>query len=184
MNRMMSGWPTSGRKHDPLDRDGQHEHHQQRAPRTRARPATPICVQPHQRQRREHHHDALRKVEDPARPEDQHEAQRDQRIEDARHQTLPQHLQQEVRGGDHVREGLDRTDRRNSISTCLHGALTNHYPHGMRMKYTWFAASAFSVMRHPQIGVDHVLIVAHLVGRAVPDLLAVIHHHDPVARCP
>ena len=37
-------------------------------------------------------------------------------------------------------------------------------------------------MRHPQIGVDHLLIVAHLVGGAVADLAAVIHHDHAVGQ--
>jgi hypothetical protein len=47
----------------------------------------------------------LREVEDARRPEDQHEPQRDQRIEDARHEPLPDHLKEEVRRADHVGEG-------------------------------------------------------------------------------
>src|SRR6056297_1332295 len=36
------------------------------------------------------------------------------------------------------------------------------------------------IVRHPQIGIDHVLVVAHLVGRAVADLAAVVEHGDAV----
>ena len=31
-------------------------------------------------------------------------------------------------------------------------------------------------MRHPQIRIDHRLVAAHLVGRAVADLAAVVEH--------
>src|SRR6056297_2535753 len=51
----------------------------------------------------------------------------------------------------------------------------------MPTRYRQYTDMEKSVMRHPQIGVDHSLVAAHLVGRAVADLLAVIHHHDAVA---
>src|SRR6185312_8771417 len=38
------------------------------------------------------------------------------------------------------------------------------------------------LMRHSQIGVDHVAVLAHLVGPAVGDLAAVVEHHDAVAQ--
>mmetsp|Transcript_2863 Transcript_2863/g.4911 ORF Transcript_2863/g.4911 Transcript_2863/m.4911 type:complete len:324 (+) Transcript_2863:201-1172(+) len=44
------------------------------------------------------------------------------------------------------------------------------------------AAGWRSVMGHPQVGIDHFLVVAHLVRRAVPDLLAVVHHDHPVGQ--
>ncbi len=66
-----------------------------------------LLVQPDERQRREHHHDALREVEHARRLEDEHEAERDQRIEDAGDEALPERLHQEVRRVDHQHERLD-----------------------------------------------------------------------------
>ncbi len=96
MNRMMSGWFTSGRSTT-------------RSTTTASTNITPMAsssaserghahlVQADKRQRREHHHDALREVEHARRLEDQHEAQRDQRVEHARDQPFPDRLDEEIR---------------------------------------------------------------------------------------
>mmetsp|Transcript_23536 Transcript_23536/g.41576 ORF Transcript_23536/g.41576 Transcript_23536/m.41576 type:complete len:380 (-) Transcript_23536:215-1354(-) len=39
-----------------------------------------------------------------------------------------------------------------------------------------------SVMRDAQIGINHRLIAAHFIGRAITDLLAIIHDNHPVAQ--
>ena len=55
-----------------------------------------VLVEADQRQRREHHHDALREIEHAGGLEDQHEAERDQRIEHAGDQALPQRLREQI----------------------------------------------------------------------------------------
>ena len=106
INSMMSGWLTSGRSTN------------RSMPTARAymiaivaskaiHAGTPVLVQPHQRQRREHHHDALREIEDARGFVDEHEAERDQRIEHAADETLPDRLDEQVRRRDHLREGVD-----------------------------------------------------------------------------
>src|SRR6266850_6208511 len=35
-------------------------------------------------------------------------------------------------------------------------------------------------VRHPEVGVDHLLVAAHLVGRAIGELAAVVEHHHAV----
>ena len=102
-------------QHDALDRDGEHEHHADgEAEREEGReiaglhaPLAQQRVEADQRQRGEHHHDALREVEYAGRLEDQHEAERDQRIENARDQPLPQRLHQQVRRRAHLHERVD-----------------------------------------------------------------------------
>ena len=66
-----------------------------------------VRVQADQSQRREHHHDALREIEYAGGLEDQHEAERDQRIEHAGNQALPQRLHEQVGRGAHLHEGVD-----------------------------------------------------------------------------
>ena len=95
MNRMMSGWLTSGRSTTRSIADRQQEHHAERQ-RQRQQRRHALLVQADQRQRREHDHDALREIEDARGLVDQHEAERDQRVEHARDQALPQHLQEEI----------------------------------------------------------------------------------------
>ena len=93
---MMPSWLTSWRStsrsisigerdHDrrPRWRDGDPERHPLRSRRATA-------------QRGEQHHRALGEVEHARRLEDQHEAQRDQRIEHARQQAAEQHFEEET----------------------------------------------------------------------------------------
>ena len=61
-------------------------------------------MQADERQRREHHHDALGEIEHARGLEDEHEAERDQRIEDAGDEPLPDRLRQKIGRGDHLSE--------------------------------------------------------------------------------
>ena len=76
-------------QHDALDGDGEDEHDQRASSGTASSAGTPFSWRADQRQRREHHHDALREIEDARGFVDQHEAERDQRVEDAA--TRPSH---------------------------------------------------------------------------------------------
>ena len=104
-----------GPQHQPLDRDREHEHHTDSEKKRevsgdiarRDAPTPQHRVEPDQRQRGEHHHDALREIEHARRLEDQHEAERDQRIEHARDQALPQRLHQEIGRLAHLHERID-----------------------------------------------------------------------------
>ena len=66
-----------------------------------------LFVQADQRQRREHHHDALGEIEHARGLVDEHEAERDQRIKDAGDEALPDRLGQKIGRGDHLGEGVD-----------------------------------------------------------------------------
>jgi hypothetical protein len=93
-------------QHQPLNREGEAEHHGNRqCKRDIGRNA--VFMQPDQRKRREHHHDALGEIEDSGSLEDQHEAECDQRIEHAGHQALPQGLHQQIGRGAHLHERID-----------------------------------------------------------------------------
>src|SRR5882762_6002582 len=35
-------------------------------------------------------------------------------------------------------------------------------------------------VRHPEVGIDHLLVAAHFVGRAIGELAAVVEHHHAV----
>ena len=106
MNRMMSGWLTSGRSTTrSTAKASTNITTMVSASATKA--GTPSVVQADQRQRREHHHDALREIEHAGGLEDQHEAERDQRVEHAADQALPQRLHQQVRRLRHLHEGVD-----------------------------------------------------------------------------
>ena len=91
---------------EPLHAERQHAHdgdgEDEREPRRNAG-----FVEADERQGGEHHHDPLREVENAGRLEDQHEAERDQRIEDTADKALPQDLQQKVRRPRHLQEGVD-----------------------------------------------------------------------------
>ena len=119
-------------QHQPLDRHGEHEHHDD-GERERHKGRDAVLVQADQRQRGEHHHDALREIEHAGGLEDQHEAERDQRIEHARDQPIPQRLHKQIRRRAHLHEGIDedfvekvhrrslnapRRDRRRSRPDC------------------------------------------------------------------
>ena len=64
-------------------------------------------MQADQRQRREHHHDALGEIEHARGLVDEHEAEGDQRIKDAGDEPLPDRLGQKIGRGDHLGEGVD-----------------------------------------------------------------------------
>ena len=93
-------------QHQPLDAEGKDEHHPDgHRERDKGRHALP--VQPHERERREHHHDALREIEHAGRLEDQRKAERDQRVEHAGDEPLPQRLHQQVGRLPHLHERVD-----------------------------------------------------------------------------
>ena len=102
----MSGWLTRGLQHQPLDADRKPVHDGDREGEgDSCRDA--LLVQPDQGQGGEHHHDALREIEHARGLVDQHETQRDQRVEDAADKALPDRLRQKVGRGDHLRERID-----------------------------------------------------------------------------
>jgi hypothetical protein len=82
-------------QHDALDRHGQHEHHAERQNHGEESRHAHL-VEPDQRQRREHHHDALGEVEHARGLEDQHEAERDQGVEHAGDEPLPDGLGEQI----------------------------------------------------------------------------------------
>ena len=132
MNRMMSGWLTSGRstsRSTPtastnITHDGEREREERREIARPHAPAAQQRVEADQRQRREHHHDALREIEHARGLEDQHEAERDQRIEHAGDEPFPQRLHQQVRAPcAHLHERIDEDSCRGasidrSLSQC------------------------------------------------------------------
>jgi hypothetical protein len=101
-------------QHDALDRRPRAANITPSVRMTARKAGTPFLVESDQRQRREHHHDALREVEHAGRLEDQHEAERDQRVEHAGDEALPDRLGEQVRRLDHL---LER-DRRRSYTAC------------------------------------------------------------------
>ena len=151
ISRMMSGWLTSGPQHQPLDRDREPVHDGDREDQ-RDPGGDALFMQADQRQRREHHHDALGEIEHARGLVDEHEAERDQRIEDAADEALPDRLRQKIGRGDHLGERVDEDGVQE-----VHG-----------------------LTPHAEIGVDDLLIRLDGVGDAVGDLAAVIEHHDPV----
>ena len=64
-------------------------------------------IEADQCERGEHHHDALREVEYAGCLEDQHEAERDQRVQNAGNQPLPQRLHQQIRRRAHLHERIE-----------------------------------------------------------------------------
>jgi hypothetical protein len=94
-------------QHDALDREGERQHDAEReTERHECRHA--LLMQTDQRQDREHHHDALGEVEHARRLEDEHVAKRNQRVENAGDEALPQGLDQEVRRRAHLHERIDQ----------------------------------------------------------------------------
>ena len=107
---------------DPLDQDGEQQHHPQRADDREDRghlPAEAVdlgaqhgvdqlreghlpVLKADQRQRREQGHDALRIVEDARGLEDQNEAERDERIHHSRQQAVQDHLDRVKKFGAHA----------------------------------------------------------------------------------
>ena len=123
MNRMMSGWLTSGRSTTRSMATASMNMTTQRQ-RQRKQRRHALLVQSDERQRREHDHDALGEIEDARGLVDQHETERDQCVEHAGDQPFPQDLQQKIGRRDHVREGLDEdcVQHGQSISLgCAHG---------------------------------------------------------------
>ena len=106
MNRMMSGWLTSGRSTKRSTAKAS-ANMTPMVRRERDERRNAVRVQADQRQRREHHHDALREIEHAGGLEDQHEAERDQRIEHAGDQPLPQRLREQIGRAAHLHEGID-----------------------------------------------------------------------------
>ena len=80
-------------QHQPLDRECEGQHDQGGGNEGQRRRHD--FHQPDQRQCREQAHRALREVEHPRRLEDQHKAERHQRIEDARQEPADQHFEDE-----------------------------------------------------------------------------------------
>ena len=106
MNRMMSGWLTSGRSISRSTANASPSITAMvSAERDERRHAA--LVEADQGQRGEHHHDALREVEHAGCFEDQHEAERDQRVEHAGNQALPQRLHQQIRRRAHLHERIE-----------------------------------------------------------------------------
>ena len=93
ISSVMPSWLTSLPQHQPLDQPGQHDHHAERGDEGQhvaeqlaldaGQLRNPFGEARH-RQRREQHHRALREIEHARGLEDQHEAERDQRIQHAR----------------------------------------------------------------------------------------------------
>src|SRR5262249_58490135 len=105
-------------KHDTLDHEREDDHHGHRE-HERRRHRHAALHQSHQRERREQHHHALREVEDAGGFEDQNEAERDQRVHQAREETAQQHLDQEGGRARHVAEWSDE-DRVEDLSHGSH----------------------------------------------------------------
>ena len=173
MNRMMSGWLTSGRS---ISRS------------TRRTPSTNITttvsasargreiagqrplrssVEADQRERGEHHHDALREIEHARGLEDQHEAERDQRIEHAGDEPFPQRLHQQVGRRAHLHEGIDEdlVEEVHPSPGCSAARRALNAPRRDRRRSPRWSR-------------------LHLVGRAVGDLAAVVEHDAPGRRGP
>ncbi len=80
-------------QHQTLDCKRQHQHHHDgQSERDKRRYA--VLMQAYQRKRSEHDHNALREIEYAGRLEDQDKAERDQSIEHAGDETVPQGLDQ------------------------------------------------------------------------------------------
>ena len=122
-------------QHQALDGDREHEHHadgeHERDERRHA-----LLVQADERQRGEHHHDALREIEHAGGLEDQHEAERDQRIEHAGDERRPTASAIEQIAAPSSHRCSERVDRRPLIRAMRPSAVR-------------------SSVRHAEIGVDH-----------------------------
>ena len=82
-------------QHQAFDQPGQHRHDADRERRRRPAAASPRTMRATD-ERREQHHRTLREIEHARGLEDQNEAERDQRIHDARHQSAQQHFDVEA----------------------------------------------------------------------------------------
>ena len=103
---MMSGWLTSGPQHQTLDAGRKPVHDRDRE-EERDPGGDALLMQADERQRREHHHDALGEIEHARGLENKDEAERDQRIKDAGDEALPDRLRQKIGRGDHLGERVD-----------------------------------------------------------------------------
>ena len=136
IRRMMSGWLTNGRS-TSRSMPTASPYMTAMVENERDPGGHALLVQADERQRGEHHHDALREIEDAGGLVDQHEAERDQRIENAGDEAFPDRLRQQIGRRDHLREGIDEDGvKRRSMS---------------------------DLMRHAEIGVDDLLIGLDLV---------------------
>jgi hypothetical protein len=119
-------------QHRAFDGEGEHEHDGD-GERQRQEGVEAGIVQADQRQRGEHHHDALGEIEHAGGLEDEHEAERDQGIEHAGDEAVPQRLRQQIGRLRHLHEGVEedhvehmhrmilnapRRDRRRSPPDC------------------------------------------------------------------
>ena len=93
-------------QHDPLDGEGEEEHDAE-GEEDGEGGRNAALVQADEGQRGEDHHDALGEVEHAGGLEDQDEAERDEGVEHAGDEALPEGLDQEVRLGRHEDEGID-----------------------------------------------------------------------------
>ena len=120
-------------QHHTFHPHGKDEHHEDRT--GEGQPGRhPHLGETDERQRREDDHDPLREVEDARRTEDQDEAQRDERVEDAGDEPFPQDLQQEIRGREHVAERRDEDVVKHQDSRSVSCAVNRAAPRVSSMK--------------------------------------------------
>ena len=93
-------------EHDPFDGEGQRDHGQEGQPEGQGHRHA-LLHEPHQRESREEHHDALGKVEHARGLEDEDEAEGDQGVHEPGRDAAEEHLGEEGQVARHVREGSD-----------------------------------------------------------------------------
>ena len=120
-------------------------------------------MQADQRQRGEHHHDPLREIEHAGRLEDQDEAERDQGVEHAGDEAVPQRLHQEIRRRAHLHERIDEylVENIHAPYRCLR---TLRRPLTLPRLRASAGASYADPVRLAEIGADDVLVALDLSG--------------------
>ena len=162
-------------QHQPFDPECQDEHHDH-GQREREERGHAVFMQTHKRERGEHHHDPLGKIEHARGFEDQHEAKSDQCVEHAGNKPIPQRLHQEIGRRAHLHERINKNLVQNIHGPTPPRTLRDRCAVGLTRGRGSFAAP----VRLAEIGTDHVLVALHLIGCAVSDLAAVVEHHNPI----
>src|SRR5215831_16977403 len=75
--------------------------------------------------------------------------------------------------------GGTRSDTQQGHGTNARRSFVDPFPVEVRFPNSDFRLPA-SLVRHPEIGVDHILVALHLGRRAIGNLAAVVEHHHPV----
>ena len=148
-------------QHQELDRIGKRDHDRDR--QCEREDERHELGEPRERQRGEQHHRALREVEHARGLEDQHEAERDQRVEHAGQKPADQRFQHRADHGALSPLRQRPQQRSKAASARTRAAVT-------------LPVMVLISMAHAEIGLDHGLVALDLGRRTVGDLDAVIEH--------